>query len=60
MYYGGVPSNEINIKSLRGQIGLVNQEATLFAGTIEENITYGLKDYSFDQLQEAARKSGCL
>lgn len=34
-------SDEINIKGLRSQIGVVNQEATIFNGTIEENMTYG-------------------
>ena len=36
--------NQANIKavSLRKQIGLVNQEATLFSGTIKDNIVYGL------------------
>lgn len=36
----------MNIKYLRSQIGLVSQEAAIFSGTLEENITYGLKDYS--------------
>lgn len=36
----------MNVKYLRSQIGLVNQEATIFSGTIEDNITFGLKDYT--------------
>lgn len=48
------------MKKLRQQIGFVNQEATLFTGTIEENITYGLKEYSLEDLEEACRKAGCL
>ena len=33
----------MNAGFLRRQIGLVNQEATLFSGTIRENIAYGLE-----------------
>ena len=45
--FGEKDSKDLNIKFLRQQIGLVNQEATIFSGTIEENIAYGLTDYSF-------------
>ena len=33
---------ELNVKWLRGQIGLVSQEPTLFATTIEGNVAHGL------------------
>ena len=33
---------ELNIKWLRSQIGLVSQEPTLFATTIEGNVAHGL------------------
>lgn len=51
----------MNAGFLRRQIGLVNQEATLFSGTIRENISYGL-DYSVskDELDEVAERAGCL
>lgn len=51
----------MNAGFLRRQIGLVNQEATLFSGTIRENIAYGL-DYSVskDELDEVAERAGCL
>ena len=39
---GGSDQSFIQAKHLRKQIGLVNQEATLFSGTIRENIVYGL------------------
>jgi ABC-type multidrug transport system fused ATPase/permease subunit len=32
----------------------------LFSGTIEENITYGVKDYSYEQLLEVCEKTGCM
>ena len=41
--------------SLRGQIGLVAQEATLFGGTIRENILYGRLDATEAEMVAAAR-----
>ena len=41
--------------SLRGQIGLVAQEATLFGGTIRENILYGRLDATEAEVVAAAR-----
>ncbi|XP_068345403.1 ABC transporter B family member 15-like isoform X2 [Pyrus communis] len=45
-----------HLKSLRKHIALVSQEPTLFAGTIRENIVYGVSD-KVDELEvvEAAR-----
>jgi len=31
-------------------MGLVNQDATMFSGTIKDNITYGLDDYSVEDI----------
>ena len=41
--------------SLRGRIGLVAQEATLFGGTIRDNIRYGRLDATQDEIEDAAR-----
>jgi ATP-binding cassette, subfamily B, bacterial MsbA len=41
--------------SLRAQIGLVPQEATLFGGTIAENIRYGRLDATDAEVEAAAR-----
>ena len=38
----GINLKDLNLKWLRSQIGLVMQEPTLFATTIEENVAYGL------------------
>eukprot|EP01057_Protomagalhaensia_wolfi_P000709 Protomagalhaensia_wolfi_Nauph_80__708@NODE_1402_length_1545_cov_41_649402_g1085_i0_p1_GENE_NODE_1402_length_1545_cov_41_649402_g1085_i0NODE_1402_length_1545_cov_41_649402_g1085_i0_p1_ORF_typecomplete_len436_score113_39ABC_tran/PF00005_27/3_8e03ABC_tran/PF00005_27/7_6e42ABC_membrane/PF00664_23/1_2e12SMC_N/PF02463_19/15SMC_N/PF02463_19/9_7e06AAA_21/PF13304_6/1_9e06AAA_15/PF13175_6/3_2e05AAA/PF00004_29/6_2e05AAA_5/PF07728_14/0_00026Rad17/PF03215_15/0_014Rad17/PF03215_15/66ABC_ATPase/PF09818_9/0_002 len=40
----GTPIELLNIKSLRSQIGLVNQEPVLFDTSIEENIALGRSD----------------
>ncbi|XP_056863647.1 ABC transporter B family member 2-like [Raphanus sativus] len=48
---------ELDIKWLRGKIGLVNQEPALFATTIRENIIYGKDDASDEELGRAAKLS---
>eukprot|EP00916_Digyalum_oweni_P013094 GHVL01021534.1.p1 GENE.GHVL01021534.1~~GHVL01021534.1.p1 ORF type:complete len:702 (-),score=98.20 GHVL01021534.1:223-2328(-) len=40
---GGVPLKNFYLKSYRGSIGLVSQDTSVFAGTVRENISYGLK-----------------
>ncbi|KAM1188586.1 hypothetical protein ACFX13_025182 [Malus domestica] len=54
---GGVDLREINLKWLRGQIALVGQELTLFAGTIRENIAFGNPSASRGEIEEAAREA---
>lgn len=45
---------------MRKQIGLVNQDATLFSGTIQDNIIYGLEDFSIEEMEQAAERAGCM
>ena len=44
----------LQLKWLRDQIGLVNQEPALFATTILENILYGKPDATMAELEAAA------
>jgi ATP-binding cassette subfamily B protein len=46
---------DVAIESLRGQIGIVLQETTLFSGTIRANIAYGRPDAGFDEIVAVAR-----
>jgi ATP-binding cassette subfamily B protein len=46
---------DVNIESLRKQIGIVLQETTLFSGTIRENISYGRPDARIDDVIAAAK-----
>jgi ATP-binding cassette subfamily B protein len=46
---------DVTIDSLRGQIGIVLQETTLFSGTIRANIAYGRPDASLDEVVAVAR-----
>ena len=51
----GQDIRSVQVKSLRGQIGLVPQDTLLFGGTVRENILYGKLDATEDELIAAAR-----
>ncbi|PHT75565.1 hypothetical protein T459_19087 [Capsicum annuum] len=53
----GVPINKLQLKWLRSQMSLVNQEPAFFATTIEENIMFGKEDATMEQVIEAAKAS---
>ncbi|MBR6743022.1 MAG: ABC transporter ATP-binding protein [Clostridia bacterium] len=46
------------LKSLRENIGMVQQEVYLFSGTVYENISYGKPGASMEEVIEAAKKAG--
>jgi ATP-binding cassette subfamily B protein len=48
---------DVTLASLRGQIGIVQQDVFLFAGTIRENIAYGRLDAGEEEIREAARRA---
>ncbi|EGR29961.1 hypothetical protein IMG5_145100 [Ichthyophthirius multifiliis] len=51
---------DIDIVYLRQKIGYVSQEPLLFQGSIEENITYGLRGaYTQQQLDQACKLGHC-
>ncbi|WP_103130169.1 ABC transporter ATP-binding protein [Deinococcus aerius] len=54
----GVPVQDLRLHSLRRQIGVVQQEVYLFAGTVLENIRYGRPEASEAEVVEAARRAG--
>jgi len=51
----GIAMDELDIRHLRRQIGVVLQDAVMFPGTIAENVTYGRPETTAEELQEAAR-----
>uniref|UniRef100_A0A6N2KRB9 Uncharacterized protein n=2 Tax=Salix viminalis TaxID=40686 RepID=A0A6N2KRB9_SALVM len=51
---------DLDLKWLRQQIGLVNQEPALFATSIRENILYGKDDATLDELTSAAKLSEAM
>lgn len=45
----------LNLQTLRGNIGIAMQDVFLFSDTIEGNIAYGNPDCTFEQVQVAAK-----
>ncbi len=51
----GKDIREYDLKQLRSGIGFIPQKAMLFTGTIADNLRYGKKDATMDDLVKAAR-----
>lgn len=53
----GYDIRDLKLDSLRKQIGIVQQDVFLFAGTIRENIAYGKLGASDEDIWQAARRA---
>ena len=53
----GLNIRDIRLRSLRRNIGIVQQDVYLFAGTVSDNIRYGKLDASKEEIIEAAKKA---
>jgi ATP-binding cassette subfamily B protein len=53
----GIDTRDMTLASLRREIGIVQQDVFLFAGTIRENIAYGRLDATEEEIMEAARRA---
>ncbi len=51
----GIDIKEYDIQSLRTMMGIVTQETILFNESIKNNIAYGLDNYPFEKIVEAAK-----
>jgi len=49
---------DVQVRSLRHQLGIVPQEGFLFAVSIRDNIAFGRPDASFEEVRDAARAVG--
>ena len=56
----GVDIRNVTLKSLRENIGIVQQDVYLFAGTVRENIEYGKPGATEEEIREAAALAGAL
>ena len=54
----GLDVRDIKIKSLRENIGIVQQDVYLFSGTVKDNIGYGKSTASDREIIEAAKLAG--
>ena len=57
IYIDGYDIRKVTQKSLRNQIGMVQQDVYLFAGTIYENILYGKPDATREEVIQAAKNA---
>lgn len=55
VYIDGNSITDINLSDYRQLISVVSQNSILFNGTIRDNITYGLNNYTDEQLQSAIK-----
>ncbi|MBM3607747.1 MAG: ABC transporter ATP-binding protein [Alphaproteobacteria bacterium] len=51
----GVEVGDVTLASLRGQVGLVSQEVTLFDTSVRDNIRLGALDASDEEIEAAAK-----
>ncbi len=56
----GVDIRSLALKDLRGSISIVQQDVTLFAGTVRENVAYGRPESSIQDLRDAAQRANAL
>ena len=61
---GSISFDSLNTKdllkeSLRSSFGMVLQDTWIFSGTVRENIIYGKKDASEEEIIEATKKANC-
>lgn len=53
----GIDIRDMKLRSLRQNIGIVQQDVYLFAGTIKDNIRYGKLDATDEEIIEAAKNA---
>ncbi|NLK28583.1 MAG: ABC transporter ATP-binding protein [Clostridiales bacterium] len=53
----GIDIRDIKLRSLRRNIGIVQQDVYLFAGTVMDNIRYGKLDATEEEIIEAAKNA---
>lgn len=57
IYVDGVDVRDYSLKTLRQNIGVVQQDVYLFAGTVIDNIRYGKPDATREEIVEAAKNA---
>ena len=57
IFYKGTPLKEYDLKSLRNDIGLVNQKSSLFKGTIKSNYLMAKPDASDEEIIKSLKEA---
>jgi ATP-binding cassette subfamily B protein len=55
VFFGGVPLGGVSREAIADLIGYVGQSPFVFAGTIEENIAYGVEGATLEKVRQAAQ-----
>ena len=58
VFIGGINVKDYSLKTLRDAIGIVLQKNLLFSGSIRENLLWGNKDASDEEIWDACDKAG--
>lgn len=58
IYIDGIDIHDITLKSLRSNIGTVQQDVYLFSGSVYDNIVYGKPGASRTEVEKAAKAAG--
>ena len=56
--FNGKDIRQLDLRDLRGAIGVVGQDVYLFEGTVHDNVLYGRPDATAEELDDALRSSG--
>lgn len=57
VFVEGMPASQLEVAKLRERIAVVFQDASLFSGTIRENISYARPNASNEEIVAAARRA---
>ncbi|MCO5276808.1 MAG: ABC transporter ATP-binding protein/permease [Saprospiraceae bacterium] len=57
MHFSNIPIKRINMNDIRHQIGIVNQDTHLFAGTIRDNLLFVKPNATDDEIKSVLRKA---
>lgn len=57
IFYDDLPLHTLNYQAMRAQCGVVTQNASLFSGTIRENIVLGNPTIGMEQVERAAKEA---
>ncbi len=58
IFIDGTNIKDVTLKSLRDNIGIVQQDVYLFSGTVRENIAYADENATEEEIIQAAKKAG--
>lgn len=57
--FDGLNLRTLSLESLYSQLAYLSQEVPIFTGTVEQNVAFGLSDYSETELHQALQRSSC-